>query len=267
MVRFIADPAVAQLVERGNKGVYVLISPEVAGPIPASSSVASHNAQEGSRVKDYNLTVTVRNNFLLTKMREKGLYTVAELARAVGIQQTSIYPYMNLRQAPMWRHGRWSTVVQKLAAFFSCLPEDLFPPQHIEKCLPKNKAELTVDLADVSWLLEGPERMALPPDERIAAKEVSTAISAALNQLTARQIQVLKLRFGLDGEGERTLREVGEIIGVSRSRVAGIEHCALRVLRAHPQAVRIKVATGEITDKQCRTFEADRSKRKLRKYA
>ena len=55
-----------------------------------------------------------------------------------------------------------------------------------------------------------------------------------LEQLTDREENVLRLRFGLDKNGEiRTLEQVGQVFGVTRERIRQIEAKALRKLR-HP---------------------------------
>ena len=55
-----------------------------------------------------------------------------------------------------------------------------------------------------------------------------------LEQLTDREENVLRLRFGLDKTGEiRTLEQVGQVFGVTRERIRQIEAKALRKLR-HP---------------------------------
>ena len=52
--------------------------------------------------------------------------------------------------------------------------------------------------------------------------------------LPAREVRILKLRFGIPDGHRHTLREVGDKIGVSRERVRQIESQALRRLR-HPR--------------------------------
>jgi RNA polymerase primary sigma factor len=49
--------------------------------------------------------------------------------------------------------------------------------------------------------------------------------------LTAREQKVLKLRFGLEDDGEKTLQEVGTEFSVTRERVRQIEAKALLKLR------------------------------------
>lgn len=67
---------------------------------------------------------------------------------------------------------------------------------------------------------------------RIEAERCKEDVDQALLQkLTPRQRQVMRLRFGLDGGGELTLREVGERLGISRERVRQIEEISLTALK------------------------------------
>lgn len=56
-------------------------------------------------------------------------------------------------------------------------------------------------------------------------------INKALKCLTLKEAAVIRLRFGLDSGQERTLEEVGKIIGVTRERVRQLEFRALKKLR------------------------------------
>ena len=49
--------------------------------------------------------------------------------------------------------------------------------------------------------------------------------------LSTRELEVIKLRYGLAGEHEMTQREIGQLMGISRSYVSRIEKKALRKLR------------------------------------
>ena len=53
--------------------------------------------------------------------------------------------------------------------------------------------------------------------------------------LNAREKEVISLRFGFATGSEMTLREVGDLMGVTRERIRQIEGKALKKLRHHPR--------------------------------
>lgn len=53
----------------------------------------------------------------------------------------------------------------------------------------------------------------------------------ALDELTEREAKILKMRFGLGGYRQYTLKELGEIFGLTRERIRQIQKGALRKLR------------------------------------
>jgi RNA polymerase primary sigma factor len=57
-----------------------------------------------------------------------------------------------------------------------------------------------------------------------------------LNQLDKREATVLRMRFGLNGEDPKTLKEIGEELRLTRERVRQIELEALRKLREFMEA-------------------------------
>ena len=56
----------------------------------------------------------------------------------------------------------------------------------------------------------------------------------AMEKFSDRERQVITMRFGLDGKGERTLEQLGKIFGITRERVRQIEEKALEKL-GHPK--------------------------------
>ena len=70
----------------------------------------------------------------------------------------------------------------------------------------------------------------LPAAERMAGNEESQRVLSLVDRLEPRWARVLQMRFGLDGEEPRTLREIGEQLGLTRERVRQIEIKALQQL-------------------------------------
>jgi RNA polymerase primary sigma factor len=61
-----------------------------------------------------------------------------------------------------------------------------------------------------------------------------------LATLTAREADVLRMRFGLEGKTERTLAEIGASFGLTRERIRQIETQALRKLRSPMRSKRLR---------------------------
>ena len=75
---------------------------------------------------------------------------------------------------------------------------------------------------------------ATSPADHTAYALLKEQLDEVLEQLTDREENVLRLRFGLDKNGEiRTLEQVGQVFGGTRERIRQIEAKALRKLR-HP---------------------------------
>ncbi len=72
-----------------------------------------------------------------------------------------------------------------------------------------------------------------PPYEDVAQILLSENLCDILNQLPPREARILRLRYGLQDGESRTLKEVGEMFGLSRERIRQLEKEALRKLR-HP---------------------------------
>lgn len=70
-----------------------------------------------------------------------------------------------------------------------------------------------------------------PPYESVAQSLLAEDLTEILNRLTPREARILRLRYGLQDGESRTLKEVGEMFGLSRERIRQLEKEALRKLR------------------------------------
>ena len=81
---------------------------------------------------------------------------------------------------------------------------------------------------------------ALSPADSAAFSMLRAELATALESLTDRERQVVKLRFGLEDGRSRTLEEVGKEFNVTRERIRQIEAKALRKLRHPSRSKRLK---------------------------
>lgn len=98
-------------------------------------------------------------------------------------------------------------------------------PVHLERPVGD---ESDAELGDFIEDIEAPA-----PAETVAQKMLTEELGEILDQLTPREARILRLRYGLQDGESRTLKEVGEMFGLSRERIRQLEKEALRKLR-HP---------------------------------
>ena len=71
----------------------------------------------------------------------------------------------------------------------------------------------------------------IDPIDAVYSVELKTMVSAVLDTLPEKEREVIKLRFGVDRHPQRSLEEVGAILGYSREWIRRIEERALIKLR------------------------------------
>jgi len=99
----------------------------------------------------------------------------------------------------------------------------------IKKAIRIYNSTPQTDQADTGWSLGEmvmDERMKSPEDE-LLEHDVLKYVREMLATMDAREATVLRLRFGLDDSPPRTLKEIGEQLGLTRERVRQIETEAL----------------------------------------
>jgi len=69
------------------------------------------------------------------------------------------------------------------------------------------------------------------PYEQLEEKTNTDMLRELVATLDSRESEILRYRFGLDGDPEKTLEEVGQKFGVTRERIRQIQNIALKKLR------------------------------------
>jgi RNA polymerase primary sigma factor len=120
-------------------------------------------------------------------------------------------------------------------------PEELskatdLTPELIESLQTLNAAEIRLDApigdSEDSQLVERfITEEAAEPELEVENRLLTESVTEALKTLDARDAKVLRLYFGLEGEREHTLEEIGNMLGVTRERIRQLRDRALRRLR------------------------------------
>ena len=71
---------------------------------------------------------------------------------------------------------------------------------------------------------------AVVPDRGLSDKNISGILPLLIGELPDREVQILVRRFGLDGEEEQTLEEIGQHFGITRERIRQLQNAALAKL-------------------------------------
>jgi len=114
--------------------------------------------------------------------------------------------------------------------------------EEVERLLGYAKRSISLDQpvgddgeADLQSYIEN--KNAPNPFTEVRQSLMAEDVIDALNELTDREAKILTLRYGLAGSRKHTLKELGEIFGITRERIRQIQKGALRKLR-HPNVRR-----------------------------
>jgi RNA polymerase primary sigma factor len=169
-------------------------------------------------------------------IRQAILHALAEHAGSFRLPQkqaNSLYRLERIRPLLAERFGRAPTD-KELAEELGISVDDVRVLTRASKSsLSLNEP---VDADGESELGDLLEQTGLPDaDELLLRESFSKALSDALAELPEREQRVLELRFGLVDDQPKTLREIGEVMDLSRERVRQIESRALNKLRRSHQ--------------------------------
>lgn len=158
--------------------------------------------------------------------------SISEKGRTIRLPvHISEVVYKSVRTAREWTriHGRKPST-EELAEFVG---------------LPADRVQSILDIARKPVSLEAPigrdeegklqdvleDRNSESPSEEFLRLSVADETSGILMNLDSREERVLRLRFGIEEDGEHTLEQIGRVFSLTRERIRQIEAMALRKLR------------------------------------
>lgn len=179
-------------------------------------------------IKDYRVTVKVRNNRILKAIEDVGGVSGAKWCNANGLSYVTVNELINMTASPLLLTGQLRTTAVKLCDVLNKLPEELWSNEQLYP-LEKNFSEMEMDYAQVIATLPSAEQSYLLDDSAVEQRQQRQALDKAIATLRPKLQIILKYRF----EENMSYAEIAETLDISNERVRQLESKALRAMR-HP---------------------------------
>ena len=206
-------------------------------------------------MKDYRLTIKVRNNRLLKAIEDAGGTPGGKWCAANGLCYERVNNLVNMKSSPLTSNGELHRDAARLCEVLGKLPEELWSNEQLYP-LERNFSELEMDYAQVVALLPQEQQSYLPDFSEFEQEQTKSLLSKVVSTLTPSEQNVIRLRF----EEDLTLDECARKLGVGRGRVRQIEQKSLRKMR-HPAMVGILVDVMDFSEKDRDYYKQELSKR------
>lgn len=173
---------------------------------------------------DIRLQIRVKSARILRAMEQAGFYSAAEVCRVMGrprFQQGAVGALINFKASPLLKAGGWRPIALELATCLHVEPDDLWPEYLQRVALKNSEVSLDITIDQFASLASGEGQL-------LAADQVARLLAP----LKPRERQVIEMRFGLNGNGEHTLKQCLSALGVASVEGARrIEDKAFRKMR------------------------------------
>ena len=178
---------------------------------------------------EYEVEIRIRNNLLKSRRVARGM-TGADVAEAAGMSHYTYSGLECMRVAPMSpATGKWRPSARRLCVYYQCEPEELFP---MGDALEQPVLRKTVSDDQMRLICNRTERLTYQePLDVVAEEDEADDLRAWVATLDAREQEVVNQRYGLDGGGGRSLKEIGDDLGYTKERMRQVEAKAIRRLQ------------------------------------
>ncbi|MCP3964910.1 MAG: RNA polymerase sigma factor RpoD/SigA [Lentisphaerae bacterium] len=171
---------------------------------------------------------------------------IAEQSRTIRIPVQSVEKINKIRRAQreMARELGRAPSVQELAEHLELSPRTISELRHASlNTSSLNEPIIAGEDGEIQDFIEDkPERS---PDKVLGDVESMHHLYALVKRLSEREQQVLRMRFGLDGNPVMTLEEVGVAVGCTRERVRQIQNKAIKKLQSMHGEVKLPPRSEE----------------------
>jgi DNA-directed RNA polymerase sigma subunit (sigma70/sigma32) len=177
------------------------------------------------------ISLKVSNNRLKRAREDLGLSS-REAAKRIGMSYQELLKYEAMTKDPRSSRNGILPSARRICAFYGATPDYFWPEALLAVKMLKAEREIAADdvhLVPSGSLLELSSETASAED-RLEAHEKRAWLLRRMEDLSPQEAQILRMRFGLDGE-EHSLEAIGSMQGKSQRSILKTQQRALRKIR------------------------------------
>ena len=195
------------LIEEGNLGLLRAVEGFDPDMNTRFSTYASYWIKQSIKRALVNSAKTIRIPAYMVELLSKWRRASARLAEELNRQPTAeeIARELEIPKKKL-------QIVKKAIALYNATPQS-------------DQDESGLSLGDIV-----PDERTRGPEDQLINSDNLKHVFRLLDEMDSRESTILRMRFGLDDSNPRTLKEIGEVLGLTRERVRQIEGEALRKL-------------------------------------
>ena len=195
------------LIEEGNLGLLRAVEGFDPDMDTRFSTYASYWIKQSIKRSLINTAKTIRIPAYMVELLSKWRKATAKLSDELGRTPSSEEVARELDLPP-----KKVKIVKKAIELYNSTPQS--------------------DTGEDGWSLGDvvPDERSKGPEDCLLDSDNIKHVYRMLDEMPEREATILRLRFGLDDEEPRTLKEIGEMLGLTRERVRQIETDALKKL-------------------------------------